>query len=574
MVVKTMARMDKNSRSTYVSIAVAGLLAIMAVMCILSLRTKSATVDEFAHLPAGYYYWKTGDFSLYGKNPPLVKLICALPLLAMDVSMDPNRSYAGTGDWRPWLFGTHFMRQNADMYENIFFAGRLPAVLLAVILGFFVFRWARQLYGTPAGLISLLLYVFSPNILAHARLVTTDLGCTLFMFVATYYFWRLLWKGDKKGTLWGGLSTGLALLTKFTGALLLPIYLGLWLLSFPFQKDLPESGSSKKREHLTRGAFGLFLILVIAVAVINVGYGFKGTFKSLATVPHESRLLERLDRSPLNMIPIPLPAEYVQGFDRQKLDAERGVFLNYLNGKLYTQGCWYYFLYAFAVKTPLALQVGLLIAFCCLFKRNRENASNMLVLLPVIIVLSVFSFANEINVGLRYILPVFPFLFLWAGGVTRLVTGNRFARLAGAALLIAYVAASLSIFPHYLAFFNAWAGGPQKGHQHLLDSNLDWGQDLKGLADYLDTEGVDEIGLAYFGHVDPAIYGIDYHVVGSKRETGYVAVSANYLYGLPYLITYTPNPIPIRPNTFGWLHDFEPVDTIGHSIMVFSIPHG
>jgi len=553
-----------------VSIAVAGLLVVMALLCVLSLRTKSATVDEFAHLPAGYYYWKTGDFSLYGKNPPLVKLICALPLLAMDVSMDVDRSYPGAEDWRPWLFGTDFMRQNADRYDDIFFAGRIPVVFLALVLGFCLFWWARQLYGAVAAVVCLFLYVFSPNVLAHARLVTTDLGCTLFIFMATYFFWRLFWTADRKAPLWAGVSTGLALLTKFTGALLFPIYLGLWVLSrLDARKQADKESTSTS---LSRGGVSLLVIGVVAVLVVNLGYGFRGTFQTLSAIPHQSRFFEALDRFPLNAVPIPFPAEYLRGFDRQKVDAEEGVFLNYLNGKLYTEGKWYYFPYAFGVKTPIALQAALLVAFLCLFKKRSEWAINAVPLIPVVVVLLVFCFANEINVGLRYILPAFPFLFLWAGAPAALALQNRFARLAGSAVLLAYAAASLSIFPHYLAFFNAWAGGPDKGHEHLLDSNLDWGQDLKGLANYVKTEGIEELGFAYFGHVDPKIYGIDYHVVGKEPETGIIAVSANYLYGLPYLITYTEQPIPIRPNTFAWLEDDEPVATIGHTVLVFSVP--
>jgi 4-amino-4-deoxy-L-arabinose transferase-like glycosyltransferase len=475
------------------------------------------------------------------------------------------------------------MRQNVQRYDAIFFAGRLSNVLLALVLGFYIFRWTRQLYGTSGGLVSLLLYVFSPNILAHARLVTTDLGCTLFMFVATYYFWHLFWSGNGKTTVWAGISTGLALLTKFTGALLFPIYLSLWLLSLRCSpKRLSQDNSGTVKAGVKAGARHLFIIVMISVVVINVGYGFKETLRPLATIPHESQLFETIDRSPLNLIPIPLPAQYIQGFDRQKLDAEKGVFLNYLRGELYTQGRWYYFLYAFAVKTPIVFQVVLLLALCRLlgrifsqrdgFRTATKVGTDGALLLPVVIILSVFSLANEINVGIRYILPLFPFLFVWAGSIVPVALKTRFLRLAGATLLVAYVATSLSVFPHYLSFFNAWAGGPEKGHQHLLDSNLDWGQDLKGLGNYMKNEEMAEIGLAYFGHVDPAIYGIDYHVVGDKREGGPIAVSANYLYGLPYLITYTPEPVPIRPHTFTWLHDFEPVDSIGHSILVFSIP--
>jgi len=551
--------------------AVASLLAVMAVTCVLSLRVKSPTVDEFAHLPAGYYYWKTGDFSLYAKNPPLIKLICSLPLLAMDVSIDRERGYEDAGDWRPWVYGAYFMRENAAGYDNIFFVGRLPVVLLGLLLGFYVFRWAYELYGFLGGVISLILYVFSPNIVAHSRLVTTDIGCACFMFMATYYLWRVLCLNRKKAWIGAGICSGLALLSKFTAFLLVPIFVLLFLLS-----ALNGRKEGVNIRHLGKGlqrtALHFVLISVTAILIVNIGYGFTGSFETLKTIPHESEFFENLNRFPINRIPIPFPAAYMEGLDRQKLDAEQGVFLNYLRGRLSDDGWWYYFLYAFFVKTPIPLHVGIILSIFCALKWRREKVSSAFVLVPMAVIFIVFSFLNEINVGLRYILPLFPFLFVWLGQLAEIRQTKRLFHYSAVALLALYVFCSISIFPDYLAYFNAWAGGPEKGYRHLLDSNLDWGQDLKSLKGYMKEEGIKEIGLAYFGHVDPKIYGIDYHLIGKRPESGYIAISANYLYGLPYLITYGPKPIPIRPNTFEWLHAFEPNASIGHTIRVYSIP--
>jgi 4-amino-4-deoxy-L-arabinose transferase-like glycosyltransferase len=229
---------NRNNTSTRVIVFI--LLAIMALACILSLRMKSPTVDEFAHLPAGYYYWKTGDFSLYGKNPPLIRLLGALPLLAMDITIDPTRYYAESGDWRPWVFGTDFMRKNATNYSTIFFFGRIPMVLLGLLLGFYVFQWSKELYGTKGGILSLVLFTFSPNMLAHARLVTTDMGFTCFAFIATYYYWRSFRSDKKKVWIAAGVFVGLALLSKFTALLLLPVF-GLLLLLVAWQSSINKT---------------------------------------------------------------------------------------------------------------------------------------------------------------------------------------------------------------------------------------------------------------------------------------------------------------------------------------------
>lgn len=569
--------MNINKNKT--TLAVPILLGIMALSCLLSLRVKSPTVDEFAHLPAGYYYWKTGDFSLYGKNPPLIKLLCSLPLLAMDISMDPIQSYADRGDWRPWVFGTHFMRENAASYDSIFFIGRLPAVLLALLLGWYVFRWAKELYGPKGGLLSLVLYTFSPNILAHARLVTTDVGCTCFMFMTIYYYWRFLQHLRHKDSIGAGICFGLALLSKFTALLLVPI-LGLLLILSAWRRKQEERGAllsvfNKLRSGFLRclcdGGVRLVLVILVALFITNLGYGFQGTMKRLKSIPHESQFYKRLAASPLNSIPIPLPAAYIQGLDQQKLDAEQGVFLNYLRGRLSNRGWWYYFFYAFVVKTPIPLHIGILISIWWALKRRRVAQADAFLILPVLTVLFVFSFFNQINVGLRYVLPIFPFLFVWLGRLGQLNFAKSVLRWSAVVILVGYVFSSVSIFPDYLAYFNALAGGPSKGYRHLLDSNLDWGQDLKRLKNYVDKEGIDELGLAYFGHVDPGIYGIRYRLVGERPESGEIAVSASYLYGLPYVITYGDRPVSIKPGAFEWLHTHRPKAHIGHSIFVYSI---
>ncbi len=567
-----------DTKQRRIALAVPALLLIMGLTCIFSLRVKSPTVDEFAHLPAGYYYWKTGDFSLYGKNPPLVRMLCALPLLAMDISMDPKRSYAGKGDWRPWMFGTYFMEENAGSYEKIFLMGRLPVVVLGLLLGFHVFLWSRDLFGLKGGILSLTLYAFSPNVLAHARLVTTDIGSTCFMFMAVYYYWKSF--HHKKGWVGAGVCLGLALLCKFTALLLLPIFgllllVAVWLETGGGDPEVAVKVGSQGSAFLKRfmdGALRLVLIVVTALFIVNLGYGFQGSLKSLGSAPRHSELFQALDCFPLNKIPIPLPSAYVEGLDRQKVDAEKGEFVNYLRGEFSRKGWWYYFIYAFLVKTPIPLHIGILASIWYACRRRREGRGLSFLVLPVAVIVSVLSFFNELNIGLRYMLPAFPFLFVWLGQLVHFPVRKTVLRWVSVALLGGYVLSSVSIFPDYLAYFNAWAGGPKNGHRHLLDSNLDWGQDLKGLKGYMEREGIDEVGLAYFGHVDPGIYSIPYHVIGERPESGHIAISANFLYGLPYLITYGPKPTLIKPGTFRWLHGHEPDARIGNSIMVFSIP--
>ncbi|MBW2092798.1 MAG: glycosyltransferase family 39 protein, partial [Deltaproteobacteria bacterium] len=196
------------------------LLFLHVGLAFFSLKDKSPTIDEFAHLPAGAYYLKTGDFSLYGKNPPLVKLWCGWTLLAAGAEVRGESSFPQAGDWGPWVYGTRFMRDNEARYHHLFVLGRLPNLVLSICLGLVVFFWAQALFDTKGGLIALLAYAVSPNILAHARLVTPDLGLSLFFTLSLFLLWRFLKRPGIGSSVLTGLSLGLTILTKFTGLLL------------------------------------------------------------------------------------------------------------------------------------------------------------------------------------------------------------------------------------------------------------------------------------------------------------------------------------------------------------------
>ena len=187
-----------------------------------SLSYLTAAADEPAHLPAGYTYWKTGDFRLNPEHPPLIKLLAALPIvLFMDPVVkweDPNWTKDPPDQT---AFGVRFLYSNNA--DEMLFWGRLPVVLLSVLLGYFVFRWASELYGRHAGLAALFLYAFCPNILAHSRFVTMDLGLTCFFFLTLYYLWRFSKQGRLRNLVLAGVAMGLALATKFSAVVLVPL---------------------------------------------------------------------------------------------------------------------------------------------------------------------------------------------------------------------------------------------------------------------------------------------------------------------------------------------------------------
>ena len=555
------------------------LILFFVVATINSNLASSPTNDEFAHLPAGYTYITKGDFSLYHKNPPLIKMMSALPLLILSPNMDFKWERKVNNDWEPWMFGKYFMENNRKSYDSIFFWGRIPVLLLSLMLAFFLYRWTNKLYGKKSAALALFLYLFSPNIIAHSSLATIDIGASLFILLSIYIFWQFLKTPDRKKLALSGFVLGLAQLSKFT-AIFLIIMLPLCGVFFVQWKKKFEGDSFSL--HLTpkikllnmKGLFtSLLIIYLLAIAIMNAGYGFDGTFKKLGDYQFQSNFFQGLANTGLAHLPLPLPYEYVSGFDDQKNDVEVGEFPNFLMGEWSNKGWWYYLPFAFLIKTPLALSLLLLLAlYSCGRKRERLRIDEAFLLIPIVILFSVFAFLSNLDVGIRYLLPLFPFLFIL---ISRIVKEDRKLGTVTKSIVILllgwYAYSSLSLFPHYLSHFNELAGGPKKGYKYLIDSNIDWGQDLKGLKKYMDKQGIKHIKLAYFGSVDPAIYGISYEIPKGYPEKGLYAISANYLQGLPYPIIYGRRMMEFESGYFSWLKKFEPVTSIGNSIFIFRL---
>jgi hypothetical protein len=258
----------------------------------------------------------------------------------------------------------------------------------------------------------------------------------------------------------------------------------------------------------------------------------------------------------------------VLGFDDALAYARAPEIPGYLNGVWSTSGWWYYHLEAFVLKEPLPLL--LLIALAALSWWARPRPPLLLVLPPLVLLVSLLTW-NRVQYGLRYALPIYPFLFVL---VSRIATVSRL-RPAVVALVVALAAATLRLHPHELSYFNCIGGGPENGWRWLADSNLDWGQDLARLGETLRSDYPGRtVKLAYFGHVDPASQGIPYQVLEGRQDaTGLVAVSASYLAGEPYAITWRGVvPEPVAPGVHTWLQRERPVGRVGYSIYLYELP--
>ncbi len=501
---------------------VAGLLACQALLLLVSLRRNFVTLDEAGHVPSGLVHWQTGTFSAYCVNPPLPRMLATLPLLVVRPTVPLPRS--GPPGYRPeWDLGPEFASANAERYFDLVCLARLAGVGWALLGGWLVYRWSSELFGGRAGLLSLALWCFEPNILAHAQLVTADVPAAVAGLAAGYLFWRYLRHPGWAGAWFAGLALGLAELTKATWLILY----GLWPLLTLLWRRWGER-TTLVRPVVQAGQVGL--ILVVSWLALNTVYGWQGTGRPLGEFRFVSRLLAGADRDEpegnrfhgawLAHLPVPAPADYLLGLDVQRRDFEAG-WPFYFRGEWRQGGRWDFYLHALTLKVPLGVLV-LVLAALLLFllgKTGRHpRAAEALLWLPAMALLLLISSQTGLNY-LRYALPFFPLVLVAAGKLAVWRPESKVVQATVLSLACWAAVSSLAVFPHHLAYFNETAGGPDHAHEHLVDSNLDWGQDLLALKVWLDQHpDSGPLRLAYFNHVDPRLVGLKFGLPPVARE--------------------------------------------------------
>lgn len=546
-----LTRLQALARRAGLAIAAAA-LAVFALGAVFAARTNTPTPDEFVYVPAGLYHLQTGDLSFDPTNPPLLKMLMALPLTGMDVKLDldPKARDNSTG-WGPWVFGTSFMNLNRERYLDAFFAARLVVVAFGVALGALVFARAREILSPAAAVACVLLFATLPPVIAHSAVATLDIGVTVFMFAGLLAASRF---GATKEWGWAvltGAMFGLGLAVKGTAALYAPLVPVLVALEW---KDWKPAGL---RWFVAGGA----IIAASTWAAIEVAYGFSG---------------------------FPLPAPFVEGIRFQMNASSAGEFPAFLFGNWSPKGWWYYYVVALGLKAPLPFLVLVIAGVAAAAQgalrsrgargrrpagESEAMATDLAMLLPPLLLLYVLSFHYAKDYGVRYLLPAFPFLVLLAGrGADLLLKSGPRARIALGVLLVWQAASAAWSAPQQLAYFNELAGGTDRARHLLLDSNLDWGQDLGRAAAWFREHGVDKPCLGYFGHVDPRVYGLETTFPPVAPKAGLCAVSANFLGGYPYAITYAgPRILGVKAGAWSWFDRLQPVARIGSSIYVFDV---
>jgi hypothetical protein len=592
-----------TSRHT-VYYVIVGLLTTHAILLLDCSRKDFVTVDEVGHVPAGISHWQTGTFGMYRVNPPLGRMIAVLPVLFANPKMDYRNLSDAPGARPEWSVGADFIKDNPDRYLEFIRLARLSTIAWSILGGWLIFSWARQLYGSLGGLVSLTLWCFGPNILAHGHLVTPDIPAAVSGFAACYAFRLFLRTPSWRRAFLCGLLLGIALLTKLTCLLFLGIWPVLWFLH---RLSTPHHAANNRSLAVVIGQG--FVIVFISIFTLNAAYGFDRTCQPLGNLSFVSRTLagassdgaqtyeigrsgNRFRNSPLAGLIVPFPEDYINGIDVQRRDFERG-FPSYLRGELRHRGWWYYYIYALGVKIPIAVWILIFstVLTTALMHCLRSSLSQLAMLwLPPIVFLSVISSQTGFNHHMRYVIPIFPFVIVSVGRLGLVVqNGTWKSRFIIAMLLVWLVFESVAIHPHYLSYFNEIAGGSDNGHNHLVDSNIDWGQDLLYLKQWIQTHPeAGQIGLAYYNLIDARILGINFDLPPSgatgifpddRRYTrsigprpGYYAVSVNFLRGVPFCTADGRGGFRRIPSfTYSYFLQFNPIAKAGYSIFIYHI---
>ena len=527
--------------------ALLALVLLLIIQSVMSMRGENLTFDESGHIAGGYAYLTCGEFRAGGlvsmEHPPLVRSIAALPLTFIDgigfKTDDARLPSAGI-----FTLGSELVYGNPQKTEAIILSSRLMIVMLSALLGLYVFLWSARLYGTNAGFLSLFLYAFNPLVLAHSRLVTTDVGGTLFFFTAVYYLWNYLKEPSVNNLLLSGISLGLGIVAKVSGALLIPTTIILVIA-------LSNRNKKKAGTPLKTSGIRLVVLMATALLVVNAAYGFKDILRPLGSFKATSSISGITTLPYVKQIPVPLPEPFVLGLDYGLRHSEQG-HISYFLGTVSSKGVWYYYAVLFLIKNPLPLLLMLLVSLLCCVNHRKERVNDAFLLLPVILVFIVLS-RGHANIGLRHALPAFPFIFVYLG---RLATCHPIQK-AVYVLCFFYLVSAISIYPHYIAYFNELVGGPDNGFRYAVVSDLDWGQDMKGLAAYVRENNVTGLVYSKYGTASTEYYGLSYTPLECGKTRGFIAIHAINLMR--------------EPNCNGWLMDYAPTGKIGYSIFLYNI---
>ncbi len=465
------------------------------------IRANAPVFDEGEHIAAGYRYWQCGDYGINPEHPPLAKLVAAGPIRNWRIEQPawPCGSRLTTNSE---LIGVGYRLINGRCSDQMLRACRQALLVFPLLLIVTLFFAARAWFGPLAAGIAVLLAVFEPNLTAHGPLVTTDMALTATALLTLFAAWRYLQKPSLPRLLGLGVAMGLALASKHS-AVLVPLVVLLAFVANEF---------SRRLWRLVLGWLGACLL---ALLVLWSTYQFRfealpggrGPAFDMAKAIQSAGvagtpagwLIARAAEHRL------VPESYLTGLLWVKANSTRE---SYFFGRQLPAGVWYYFPVAIAIKTPLALLALLFVGLLTPGVWRVQRRGMVFALLPVAAFLGA-AMLTGMNLGIRHVLPVYPFLILAASaGAAHWAGRYRPAALACVALIAFQAVSYARSYPNEIPYANEAWGGPGNVHRYLGDSNVDWGQSLYMVRDYLNQRGIHDCWIAWFGMRKPQLAGI------------------------------------------------------------------
>ncbi|MBS1266205.1 MAG: hypothetical protein MAG795_00172 [Candidatus Woesearchaeota archaeon] len=523
--------------------------------------------DEAHHIISGYTKLKTWDYRMLPEHGPLPAMISTFPLLFMDLNFPFDHQSWKIKDMNTLSYLFFFESQNQP-YKIVFWS-RIPMVLLSMLLGFYVYKWAKELYGKKAGFFALFLYVFNQELLAHSQISSGDWGFAVFNLIALYYFYKFYKKQTWKNLLIAGVILGLAQCMKFTAIFLFPIYSILGLLIWIHKKEIKLFRFKKIKylKNLFGIGFSLLAMFFIAYLVIVCTYKAEDMFRPIAKSMQDDIHLNKtlfpvkeftktpLMKFALLKVPSPLPYYYARGLGSNIYLSQGEEASLILNKKPVVRS--YFFMYLFLIKTPIPMLIFLVFAGLLCFKYSKFK--EYFLIIPVI-TLHLALTNSTYQFGYRYVLSTIPLLIIFASRIVKFKI--KLKSLIFVLLGVWYITGSVLAYPHYHSYVNEFIDY-DNSHMYIVDSTIDWGQDLFFLADYLTQNKINNSKISYYGfpavhgHRIPEYYGFDYNALGCGKTNGTIVISVTHLMK--------------KQDCYGWLLDYEPTHRIANTILIYDI---
>ncbi|QDV22079.1 ArnT family glycosyltransferase [Aureliella helgolandensis] len=573
-------------------------MCLPACLLLIAAYRSSPTIDEPGHLASGMINWKFGEYAPYCVNPPLIRKAAALP--AMLISQEMNWPAHGEIGLRPeFVLGELLLQSNVDRIQLLFFLSRLPCIAIVLWGMWNCFAWAIEIAGNRAGLVALALVGFSPIILGHGALLSPDAAAAMLFAVSMRALYHFVTTPNLGAVLLWGILSGLAVSAKSSLLVLLPATVGSLLFVVLLFSRTPLLVAKQLGPQLALGSIAACLTICWTYDFDRLFVPlekFAFTSESLTTTDivlssdgqKQLRQENRFEHSAIGKLPVPLPYYLVFGIDQQKTAMEGDSLpQSYFAGKWQERGWPLYYLVGTLLKEPFTFPILLVASIAAMRVRTGRNPvwthgqelnlrlALTFLIVPATVCFLLVSAQLGFNRHLRYMLPAYPFVLMLISVLASLHLTTHVLRLLIGLQLISV----LWHAPHMLSYFNELAGGPSRGKQWLESSNVDWGQDLHYLREWIEThpeQPLDYVALQSL--YDVGLYGIDEKAppppflegIPSANDPNGLRGPAPGRYAVSAIVTVG------REHRYGsmsatYLNEREPEHRVGYSVEIHEI---